>query len=176
MIGLPQMRLNETDKHLPTVEEIESSLWRFLRKGAPHQAGLVKELRAIAPGSAVIRFETAKQAKKARLQCKLMEQNNEAPKVANRKITLVEAMTDGEKASAKLHTLMMNWVALVYGETAARKFLVAQKEIHLATKVAKQKGKALFCFLRFSVVNNRGGSVLATGLETDQVQHCNPIT
>ena len=101
----------------------------------------MKELRATAPGGAFIRSETSKQAKKVKLQCKHMEQNDTAPKIANRKITLVEATTDGEKACAKLYAMMMNWVALIYGETAARKFLVAQKEIHFATKAARQRGK-----------------------------------
>ena len=139
--GLPQMRLNDTDKHLPTVEEVEGALWRYIRKGAPHQAGQVRELRAEAPCSATIRFETAKHAKKLNIQCKLMEQSGAAPKVANKKISIVEASTEGDRACSKLYASMMSWVTLIFGDTATRKFLVAQKEIHLATRVTKQNRK-----------------------------------
>ena len=121
--------------------EIEAALWKCLRNAAPRQMGALKELKAKPPNSAFIRCATGRKVKHNRIQCKLMESSGQAPKVAKGSISIRQASSDRERACARIYAYVRSWATTINGESAMEKFLLTQRQLSIAVKVARQRGK-----------------------------------
>ena len=135
--GLPE--IGEKPR-MASGKDAGDAVWKYLKKVAPTFLSGVKEIKAAAPNKLSIRLETEAKTANLRIQCKLAEENGTAPKVLNKKISMREGCTEGEKATTRLFAYMMGWVSKIYGESAQRKFLCRQKEIQIAVRVPKTKG------------------------------------